>query len=226
MVFLTACGNNNSGLVPGDKKDDKSFTIELKTENNVELQSQAKFEYKDGFMFIESVPLFDDNGHITNLASPVYQYPEIKQVVERGFIDLDINLKATGAGDLYFDLKSDATDGYRTSLRVELYNPANSKSAIYSFNGGETVIEGPLDLDGDGRIDRESQFLGGPEGEEIFYSTGVHSYTSLKINSVFQAVQANDSLQLKAKIFIDGFSTDNSQDYSSFHKLDMIFGIR
>lgn len=220
-ISLVGCNNN---LVPqGDSGNKDGYQMLIKTNDGLSLLSESKRSIKDGELR-EAVPIFVD-GHIDHFACPVYQYKTIEQVVNEGFIQFNISLKAKQAGSLYFNIDSDAKGAIQNALRIELYQQSTSKSVIYSYAGGESVTEGYLDLNFDGKNDRDGTF--GDDGEEILYTTGSHSYNTEKFNTnSFKVMENDEELNLRATIFIDGFYTSNDTYQGNMKKINLLFDIK
>lgn len=217
-ISLTGCNNTTPS---GGKTNDNQMLI--KTNDGLSLLSESKRSIKDGELR-EAVPIFVD-GHIDHFAYPVYQHKTIEQVVNEGFIQFNISLKAKQSGSLYFNIDSDAKGTIQNALRIELYQQSASKSVVYSYAGGESVTEGYLDLNSDGKNDRDGTF--GGDGEEILYTTGSHSYNTEKFNTnPFKVMENDEELNLRATIFIDGFYTSNENFQGIMKKINLLFDIK
>ena len=212
ILTISACNS-------ASKNDETSKNkLSIKTNESVELLSQDSYPIPDGTLK-EVTPTFKD-GHIDYFGAPIYQ-TEMIQKVNDGYLEINISLKPLVNGSLYFNLNSDATGTYKDALRVELYQQASNTSVIYSYEGGESISTGTADLNGDGQIDKDSF-----SGEEIKYTNGQASYHTEKFNSKYIDVTENESIEIHAYTYIDGFTLNNEAHTSNFKQLEFIFEVK
>ncbi len=230
-LSLTSCaGQNDPGNDNDDSEDDEIETVEryvyVKPVNSFELLSPASYDISKLY-FYAVVPLFEDN-HISQLANTESGIANINSIMENGYFNETISLKAKTNGSIYFAINFPLKEEYKNGLRIELYNQANNKSVIYSFNGGESITEGPLDLDLDGQndIDKDNPFHHGT-GEVITYTTGSHSYNTEKFDkNPYLSVNENDEVSIAIKIYFDLFYVLSVPYPQDMPNIDLIFKIK
>ncbi len=217
---LTACGSSTPKEEGEGEPSKDSYDFNIKTSESLELTTASKIDVKAGALR-ELVPLFED-GHIDGFSCPVYGEANMSRKENNGWMEFNVGLTAKSSGELYFNIDSDAAGTIKNALRLELYQTSGNKSTIYSYDGGETVIESALDLNADGKMDTDPM-----TGKEIIYTTGVHSYNSEKFNTnPFLSLENNASIELRVMVFIDGFSTSNEDQLKPLTKLDLLFDLR
>ena len=210
-LLLAGCDGTSGG-------SSKDLTIGVKATNPLELLSEKSYDLGQKYL-PEGSPVFAD-GHIDHLVMPIYGTALMTDEVRDGFVELNIRLSSKSSGSLYFNIDSDI-DALKDSLRIELYEQVSNKSVIYSYNGGESLTEGPADMNGDNQQDM------GADGNPIIYTTGKHSYSTEQFNvNPFIEMQENVEVTIRVIVFYDGFTTNNANYSQSLQKLDFLFEVR
>lgn len=220
--ILTGCNSSETKKEENDdeSEDTRGLTINFKAESPLEVLSQKEYHY-DQYLFHEMTPIFV-NEHIDHfVAAPVCGYPNIDKEIKEGYLEYNVSLKTSTAGSLYFNYSGDDNGMLDKALRVELYQESTNKSVIYSHDGGETITEAKLDLDADGKIDKDMN------GNEIVYTTGQHSYQTEKYNTnPFVTFEGESTIDLRMLIYIEGFATENTLSTLAMHEMNFTFEVR